>query len=141
HGARICDLGCGHADYLRQFKALGFDVVGVEPDPDAREQANAAGVKVLDGTAESPPEHMGLFDLVICTHALEHCRNPKSALENAFAMTKPGGSCYIEVPNCAAEHFRTFTVCSEMFDAPRHIHFFTADNLAALAEGAGFAVA
>ena len=138
--ARICDLGCGHALYLRELKALGFDVIGVEPDPSARKQAAAANVIVLEGTAENPPELSGKFDLVLCTHALEHCRNARTAIENAYNLTKEGGLCYIEVPNCDCEHFRTFTICSENFDAPRHIWFFTPDSLAQLAERVGFTV-
>jgi SAM-dependent methyltransferase len=131
-GARICDLGCGHAQYLQTFKALGFEVVGVDPDPSARAQAAQAGVMVLEGTAEDVPDMGRQFDLVLMTHSLEHCRDPERALANAARLTKPGGLCYIEVPNCACEHFETFTICSEMFDAPRHIHFFTP---AALEEG------
>src|SRR5690348_4675507 len=138
--ARICDLGCGHAVYLRQFMNLGFDVVGVEPDPSARAQAMAAGVQVLEGTAEDLPELSGQFDLVLCTHALEHCRDAPRALRNAHTLTKPGGLCYIEVPNCACAHFETFTICSENFDAPRHIWFFTPDSLKDLAERARFTV-
>lgn len=136
--ARICDLGCGHALYLRQFMELGFEVVGVEPDPSARAQATAAGVKVLEGTAENLPELAGQFDLVLCTHALEHCRDAPKALRNTYSLTKPGGLCYIEVPNCACAHFETFTICSENFDAPRHIWFFTPDSLADLAKKTGF---
>src|SRR4249919_1805573 len=44
-GGRICDLGCGDALYLQQFKALGFEVVGVDPDVAARERAAEAGVR------------------------------------------------------------------------------------------------
>lgn len=138
--ARVCDLGCGHAIYLRALKDLGFVVVGVEPDEAARDNAIKAGVDVVAGTAEDIPDGLGKFDLVLMTHALEHCRNPRQAVENAFNLTKPGGQCYIEVPNCACEHFRTFTICSEMFDAPRHIYFFRSDNLQALAERVGFSV-
>jgi SAM-dependent methyltransferase len=138
--ARICDLGCGHATYLRKFSELGFEVIGVDPDPAAREQAAKAGVMVLDGTAEKLPELHGQFDLVILSHSLEHCRNPKLALENARSILSDNGLCYVEVPNCASEHFQTFTICSGMFDAPRHLHFFTPDCLAELAERSGFQV-
>lgn len=138
--ARICDLGCGHAHYLRAFKELGFDVIGVDPDPSAREEAAQAGVTVLPGTAENAPEITGQFDLVLMTHSLEHCRDPKKAVENAYRLTAPGGRCYVEVPNCASEPFQTFTICSAMFDAPRHMHFFTPDCLSQLARRAGFAV-
>jgi len=136
--ARICDLGCGDAAYLQQFKTLGFEVLGVDPDPSARERAAQAGVTVLEGTAEELPEIPGKFDLVLMTHSLEHCRNPAQALANASLLTKPGGACYIEVPNCSAEHFRMFTVCSEMFDAPRHLHFFTPNALEDHCRRAGF---
>lgn len=139
-GGRVCDLGCGHAVYLQQFKALGFEVIGVDPDPAARAQAAEAGVTVLAGTGEDVPDTLadGAFDLVIMTHSLEHCRNPRKALDNVYRLTKPGGHCYIEVPNCACAHFRTFTICSEMFDAPRHIYFFSPDNLKAMMTGIGF---
>lgn len=136
--ARICDLGCGHALYLRQFMELGFEVVGVEPDPSARAQAAAAGVQVLEGTAEDLPDLSGNFDLVLCTHALEHCRDAPKALSNAYSLTKRGGLCYIEVPNCACAHFETFTICSENFDAPRHVWFFTPQSLIDLAKKTGF---
>lgn len=139
-GARICDLGCGHARYLQAFKALGFDVIGVEPDPVARAQAAEAGVRVEPGTSEDVPDSLpdGAFDLVIMTHSLEHCRDPRKALDNVFRLTRSGGYCYIEVPNCTAEHFRTFTICSEMFDVPRHIYFFSPDSLRAMMTGVGF---
>lgn len=139
--ARVCDLGCGHGFYLRKFRELGFDVVGVDPDLAAREEACLHGIMVLDGTAENLPELHGKFDLVILSHTLEHCRDPRTALENARSLLKPDGLCYVEVPNCSSEHFRTFTVCSMMFDAPRHIHFFTPECLAKLAEQVGFTVA
>lgn len=138
--AKICDLGCGGAKYLQEFQAAGFSVLGVDPDANAREQAMASGVSVLPGTAEDLPPDMATdqYDLVIMTHSLEHCRNPLTALENAFRLTAPGGLCYVEVPNCACEHFETFTVCSTMFDAPRHLQFFTPSSLKAMMEKVGF---
>jgi SAM-dependent methyltransferase len=140
-GGSICDLGCGDAQYLRRFKALGFSVTGVDPDPAARAQAAEAGVTVEVGTAESIPEAVAgrAFDLIIMTHSLEHCRDPRAALDNAHALTRPGGLCYVEVPNCDCEHFRTFATCSEMFDSPRHIYFFDAPALEGLMKRVGFA--
>jgi len=139
-GGSVCDLGCGDAKYLLKFKELGFQVIGVDPDPAAREQAAQAGITVEVGTGEDIPDGVAKsrFDLVIMTHSLEHCRNPKTALKNAFNLVKPDGFIYVEVPNCAAEHFRTFTICSEMFDAPRHIYFFTPGALNNIMQSVGF---
>ncbi|HWJ68720.1 MAG TPA: class I SAM-dependent methyltransferase [Sphingobium sp.] len=139
-GGTVCDLGCGDAKYLARFKALGFAVTGVDPDPTARAHAAKAAINVEVGTAEAIPAAITerSFDLVLMTHSLEHCRDPKLALRNALALTRPGGLCYVEVPNCASEHFRTFTIASEMFDAPRHIYFFTPASLQQIMEQVGF---
>jgi SAM-dependent methyltransferase len=141
-GSSICDVGCGDALYLKEFKSLGFQVIGVDPDRSARARADESGIQVLEGTAEQLPECLAnqSFDLVIMTHSLEHCRDVRRAMANAYRLTRRGGVCYIEVPNCAAEHFRTFTICSEMFDAPRHIYFFTPASLKQLAQHVGYGI-
>jgi SAM-dependent methyltransferase len=138
--ADVCDVGCGDAQYLRAFSDLGCNVTGVDPDPSARSQAEQAGIHVLDGTAENIPDAIrdARYDLVLMTHALEHCRDVTKAMQGVYGLTRPGGYCYVEVPNCASEHFKTFTICSEMFDAPRHLYFFTPANLQRLAERVGF---
>jgi SAM-dependent methyltransferase len=140
--ARICDLGCGGANYLRWFKAKGFDVLGVDPDAEARRHAGEAGVTALEGTAEGMPAELEgeSFDFVIMTHSLEHCRNPVKALENAYALTRPGGFFYCEVPNSQCRHFQQFTICSEMFDVPRHLYFFRPQTLRTMVEHSGFSV-
>jgi SAM-dependent methyltransferase len=139
-GGSVCDLGCGHAIILQRFKELGFTVTGVEPDPSSRELAAKAGVDVLPGTAEALPPELAdrQFDLVIMTHALEHCVDPIRALTNAYTLTKEGGHFYCEVPNCGCLHFETLTVCSENFDSPRHLWFFTAAGVRRAIEDRGF---
>ena len=139
--ASVCDLGCGHGNILKAFKEMGFTVIGVDPDPTAREIAAKAGLTVLAGTAEDlPAELLGRqFDLIIMRHSLEHCIDPARALANAHALTKEGGYLYCEVPNCECAHFKALTVCSENFDSPRHLWFFTAKGLRRAIETRGYA--
>lgn len=141
-GAHVVDLGCGDGRLLGELAAAGFDVIGVEPDEAARALMARNGISFLAGTAEDLPAelHPGSFDLVVMSHSLEHCIDPDTAIRNAAALLKPGGIFYCEVPNCAATHFRTFTVTSTMFDAPRHLQFFTPDSLAFAIESRGFVV-
>ena len=139
-GARALDIGCGPGHYLLKLKARGFEVLGIEPDPEARAGAARNGLQVLAGTAEQLPEKLGTFDLVIMSHSLEHCLDPATAVRNVFALMRPGGTFYCEVPNSACLHFRWFNICSEMFDAPRHLYFFSPSNLSALLEKAGFRI-
>jgi SAM-dependent methyltransferase len=136
----VCDLGCGDGSTLKRFKELGFDDTGVEPDPCSRELAADSELNVLLGTAEMLPHELGdrQFDLVIMRHSLEHCIDPGVALANAYRLTREGGYIYCEVPNCGCVHFETLTICSETFDSPRHLWFFTAAGLRRAIESKGY---
>jgi len=141
-GGTVLDLGCGDGEKLEEFRDRGFAVLGVDPDPGSCAFAGAKGLKVLPGTAEEPPAELANlhFDLVIMSHALEHCTDPARALTNVRRLMAPGGLAYIEVPNARCHHFELFRQCSEMFDAPRHLWFFTPEALQALAVKTGFSV-
>lgn len=142
-GAEILDLGCGDGNLLEKFRQQGFNVLGVDPDEASRRRAAERNVPVLDGTAEIIPSEISRrqFNLVLMTHALEHCRQPKLALQNAYSLTRPGGLFYAEVPNCGCIHFETLGPCSEMFDSPRHLWFFSAGGLRQIIESTGFVFA
>ena len=140
----MCEIGSGHARNLVHFKAQGHTTLGVDPDPKAIAQAAAEnGIEVLPGTGEDLPERVraGGFDLVIMSHSLEHCIDPALAVRNVRSILKPGGRFVCEVPNSGCEHFLRNTICSEMFDAPRHLHFYNVESLRKSIEDAGMSVA
>jgi SAM-dependent methyltransferase len=141
-GGTVLDLGCGDGEKLEALSNRGFSVLGVDPDPQSRAFVATKGLTALAGTAEDPPKEIEgrRFDLVIMSHSLEHCRDPVRALDRANRLMAPGGLAYIEVPNAGCRHFETFRQCSEMFDAPRHLWFFTHDSLRMLAEQSGLTV-
>lgn len=141
-GASILDIGCGDGEKLAAFRRHGFTVLGVDPDPGSRAFVASQGLLALDGTAEAPPAELAghRFDLVIMSHALEHCIDPARALATMRDLMAPDGIGYVEVPNAAALHFERFRQCSEMFDAPRHLWFFTPDALSRMAAAAGLGI-
>jgi SAM-dependent methyltransferase len=140
--AVVYDLGCGPGVLLQQFEQMGCVVTGVDPDADARALGASRGVRILAGTGEDIPAELGpgTADLVLMTHSLEHCLDPRAAIANARRLLKPGGLFYCEVPNCNCLHFRTFLDCSENCDVPRHLYFFGPDSLSHYVGAAGFAV-
>lgn len=79
-------------------------------------------------------------DLVTLIHVLEHCLDPKRALENVFRITKPGGLAIIETPNHEALTFSVSKNCWPWLDVPRHLNFFTEKSLKDIAEQAGFEI-
>lgn len=46
----------------------------------------------------------GRYDLVICTHVLEHLEDPLRAMYRLREMVRPGGHLYIEVPDLQGPH-------------------------------------
>lgn len=139
---KAVDIGSGSGNLIRMLEEMGFDAIGVEPDPLARRQAAEAGLMVLDGTAESLPQQIreAKFSLVTFTHVLEHCVNPEAALKNVSGLLDENGVIYCEVPNCGSIYFQKYAQISEMLDIPRHLHFFTKASLIGLAERCGLTV-
>jgi SAM-dependent methyltransferase len=142
HGSRtLCDIGCGSGDLLAKFKAAGYHVLGIEPDPKARAVAQRIG-EVLDGTAEQLPSEVKgrSFDVVLLSHVLEHFIEPLSALRNARKILASGGTLIIEVPNNAALGFSKFQAAWPWTDMPRHLHFFSERSLRAALYAAGLLI-
>ena len=136
----VLDIGCGHGSLLKKFKGLGAAAAGLEPDPEAGAALTAADIEWHQGVGEAAPESLAgrTFDIVAMTHSLEHCIDPLAALKTAYSLTAPSGIFICETPNCACRHFERTNIFSEMYDAPRHLHFFTPDSLSAMIEQAGF---
>ena len=137
----LCDLGCGAGQFMKMFALAGYDVMGIEPDPQARQTASQFG-PVLAGTAEALPDEVRgqQFSVVLLAHVLEHCMDPVAALSNVKQLLAPGGTAVIEVPNHASAGFRIHGPGWFLSDAPRHLHFFTRNSLDRTLEAAGLKV-
>ena len=122
----VLDVGAGAGEKLLDYESFNWKTYGLEPDADAASHNLSKTIKVYQGTAEDIPDNIRqeTFGMVSMTHVLEHCLNPTSAIQNIHSLLKPNGLFWCEVPNNGCEHFKQLTISSEMFDAPRHIHFF-----------------
>lgn len=138
----LCEIGCGSGMNLEGFAELGFDVVGVEPDPEARAQAKQRGITVHEGTGEELPSAVKerLFDTVLIIHVLEHCLDPALVLEQASALLDRDGLLVLETPNNRAlgRYFAGKTW--NWLDVPRHLNFFTRQSLEGLCRRVGLEV-
>lgn len=136
--SRVLDLGCGNGGLLKGLATLGYDVVGVEPDDDARAVASETGLTVYDGTAEDLPAELlsqrGTFDAVVMSHVLEHTLNPIEAVSAVVDLLAPGGLFICEVPNNACFEAERAGPRWSFLDVPRHLNFFTAQSLEAIME-------
>ncbi len=100
--ARVLDVGCGSGVLLARMQSLGWQVEGVEVDPDGVKAARARGVPVRLGMLEKqgfPDNH---FDAVHSAHVIEHVYDPLSLLRECHRILKPGGTLVILTPNIAS---------------------------------------
>lgn len=137
-GRRVLDLGCRYGALTRAY-AAGNDVVGVDVDRDALEQAAALGIETRWADVEEAlPFESETFDVVVAGELLEHMRSPADVVAEASRVLRPGGTFVGSVPNFYRLKNRVQFLLGrtpDFFDDPTHLHFFSPDELRALLDG------
>jgi SAM-dependent methyltransferase len=95
----MLDVGCGNGWSAYAFAARGFEVVGVDLNPDAFEPSTLANLRLQRGSVLSLPFEDASFDRVGGYQMLEHVPDPESALGEMLRVTRPGGTVSIVSPN------------------------------------------
>lgn len=135
---RLLEIGCAHGGYLQQAAALGWNVDGIEPDPQAAERACERGFVVQTTTlaqADLPEESR---EAIVAWMVLEHVPDPQQMVQHAQRVLTPGGTFCVSVPNAAGYERRLFGRFWLGYDAPRHLQVFTARRLRRLLQQLGF---
>jgi 2-polyprenyl-3-methyl-5-hydroxy-6-metoxy-1,4-benzoquinol methylase len=154
-GARVLDVGCATGYLAAELTRRGCEVVGVEFDPVAAQQARAVCREVVVGDLESAATQaevvravaaIGGIDTIICADVLEHVRDPWTVLAWLRTLLPADGRAVISVPNIAHWTARRALLRGH-FDYTdfglldrTHLRFFTRASASALAHRAGFAV-
>lgn len=98
----VVEAGCGLARYVRYLADRGFDVEGVEANPDAVRAVHAAApdLSVIEGDILHLPYADGALAGMISLGVIEHFRNGlEPALKEALRVLRPGGVLVISVPS------------------------------------------
>lgn len=105
----IADIGCGYGYVLKQISDKGYtNLTGVDLVP----KSNYEEISVIAGNIESLPFPDSHFDVVLCSHTLEHVLDLPKAISELKRITKH--KLIITVPR---QRYYRYT-----FDL--HIHFF-----------------
>lgn len=139
-GGRLLDVGSGNAAFLAGMKNAGWDVEGLEPDPEAAERSRRGGIPVAASTLEESQLEPASFDAVTLNHVIEHLHDPPEALRICRRVLKPGGTLWLATPNLDARGHAIFGRDWTGLDPPRHLVLFTRGSLVGAVERAGFAV-
>ncbi|MEW6442566.1 MAG: class I SAM-dependent methyltransferase [bacterium] len=138
---RVLEVGCSFGDYLGYLRRNGWDVEGIELDPDASRYAREADLAVHEGDAERilPTLPSGRFDVVALWHLIEHLYDPLAALQEIGRVLKPGGLLLMELPNFASLLAGRLGQAWFPLEVPRHLYHFTPVTISRLLSRAGFA--
>lgn len=140
---RILDIGCGPGFFLSAGKERGWDVLGIEPSPQAAEFARSHGVHVIEGFFDAPnATAIGTQDVVHMSQVLEHIANPTELLRQAHTLLAPNGLICISVPNDFNPLQRALQKANKLdpwWVVPNHhLNYFSFDTLEALLRREGF---
>jgi 2-polyprenyl-3-methyl-5-hydroxy-6-metoxy-1,4-benzoquinol methylase len=140
-GGRLLDVGCASGKFLRQMRAVGWNVAGIEVDEPAAARARAVTPNVIVGDPAQVTLPDGAFDVITALHVIEHVPDPLGTLRNVLRWLAPGGVIVVEVPNAAGVGARIFGRYWCGYDLPRHLVHFTPQTMTAMVERAGGRVA
>jgi SAM-dependent methyltransferase len=135
-GRRVLDLGCRYGA-LTQSYVDGNEVVGVDVDREALEEAAKLGIETRWADVDEPLEFEdSSFDVVVAGELLEHVRDPQRVVAEARRVLRPGGILVGSVPNAFRLKNRLrFLAGRTIEDDPTHLHLFSPDEVRALLRG------
>ncbi|MEO5797744.1 MAG: class I SAM-dependent methyltransferase [Rhodoferax sp.] len=139
-GARLLDVGCGSGAFLEMAQAAGWQVQGVDFDPQAVASACSRGLNVICGGLEQVTDPAAGFDYLTCSHVIEHVHDPRQWLDGMHSLLRPHGKLWLQTPNIASKGHVYFGGNWRGLEPPRHLILFTPEKLTTLLEDVGFAV-
>ncbi|HMB96467.1 MAG TPA: class I SAM-dependent methyltransferase, partial [Tepidisphaeraceae bacterium] len=136
--ARVLDVGCGMGGNLIPFKWKGHETIGCDWGEDYAQKGRQLGLDIrvggLDAVADAGP-----FDLIICSHVLEHAVDPIDFAQSIAGLLAEDGALYIEVPGLL--HIaKTYAGNFLLYLQNAHAWHFTSSTLAAVLARAGLAI-
>lgn len=139
---RVLEIGCGHGDKIVALSQMGYECMGIEPDPNSFARQDGFALRVEPGTAEHPPANMASekFDAVIMNHVYEHTVDAIQAAKNAASFLNDDGFLFIEVPNIRCLDARVSILEWPHLDIPRHLNHFSEKSLRRTIEKADLSV-
>lgn len=130
--AVVADIGCGPGPFEYQRyspRFIAFDAFPVE---------DTTGLKPQDefrlGRLDAFPIANASCDAVVMGFILEHMRDPVPFLRETERVLRPGGWCYIAVPNYRSLEDRLFRMATRVAGSTRgpHVKRFTFGNVVAM---------
>jgi SAM-dependent methyltransferase len=142
-GRRLLDIGSGPGFFLQVAQERGWQVLGIEPSPQAAAYASTAGVEVINDFFPARGRNLGQFDAIHLSEVLEHVPDPAMILREVYGALTAGGNVCISVPN----DYNPFQMALQRqgmrpwwVNPGHHLNYFDAPSLKRLVERSGLRV-
>ncbi|MDC0338328.1 class I SAM-dependent methyltransferase [Flavobacteriales bacterium] len=112
----LLDVGCGSGDNLLRAKnQLNCSVTGIDPSPGEQGVGryildDLDGIKIDKGFAEKLPYENECFDVVFCSHVLEHVNEEDKSLKEIRRVLKKDGVVIIGMPTALMSLISYFSI-------------------------------
>lgn len=143
----VIDVGCGDGGIIGFCAGQSAEVLFIDSDENrlvATEErirvSPARAYRAILSDCNPIPLEDATGDLVICTEVLEHVPDPALLLGELVRVAKPGARLLVTVPDARSEQLLAATAPPEYFQAPNHIHIFSAEDFRDLILNAGLQV-
>jgi SAM-dependent methyltransferase len=137
---KLLDLGSGVGSFVNEMKQHGWQVTGLEPDPDARNTAKKVYDLDLGDTDEFYKLSPGNFDAITMWHVLEHVHDLSPYIQQLRSILKDNGRLLIAVPNYTSLDAKEYGEFWAAYDVPRHLYHFSPKSIQVLMERNGLKV-
>ena len=133
----LLDIGCGNGHFLHACQQAGWNITGMELDPDtAARAAILVQDKIYPNLTTIPEDKQ--FELITLWHVLEHVYELDAYFSFFKKRIQPDGKLLLALPNSKsydASYFKEFWAA---YDVPRHIYHFTPETIQYVAKKHGF---
>jgi SAM-dependent methyltransferase len=133
-GGTVLDVGCSTGAFLYQLQRRfpgDYAVVGHDVGDAVLDYAQSRGIEVLRDRFLEYGFGERRFEAVTFWAVLEHLAEPARYLNKAAAVLKPGGMCFVLVPNLGSLAMRLLGP-RYRYVLPDHVNYFSADTLQSL---------
>jgi 2-polyprenyl-3-methyl-5-hydroxy-6-metoxy-1,4-benzoquinol methylase len=130
---RLLDIGCSTGAFLHQLKTQfpsRYQILGTDIAGPALDYAEQKGIPALRGNFVEQNFDQP-FDAITFWAVVEHLVHPRPFLEKAASILKPGGHCFVLVPNFRSLATRILGA-RYRYILPQHVNYFTPQTLHAL---------
>ena len=140
-GSAYMEVGCGYGFSLDfAINTRGWRGLGIDPAPLAAIGRDALGLPIELRYLRDGDEARGTMDAVMGSEVVEHVTSPSAFVHTLRAMLKPGGLLMLTTPNGADIAQDTPPgIIIPLLSPSLHLVIQTAESLAALLHGGGFA--